>query len=504
MWRKWIALGLTICVVLSILALPAQAIEVEAQTEEVLLETEAEQSAQVAAAPALLTAHVRYMQGFPEGTFQPDTQLTRAQAAQLVYRLLTAPESGQGTCSYRDVPASQWYAQAVSALCRLGLFDDGQTFRPEDIITRAEFVSLLVRLQPQAYGTASFSDVRPGYWAAEQIGAAVSLGWINGYPDGTFLPENGLTRAEACTIVNRMTNRTGDSRQAQKLLTLGMYSDVTAAHWAAATIAEASVAHTPNMGANGESWTGIDLASMTFKPGFHDVGVELYYVDRFGKLAISKMVGVYSANANGALTKTGDSYRMPNVPYFSQIDNIYAWVGCESVAAYTGLRAKGFAGNVALKTFVTNQPRTKSNPEKGFVGDPFTPDPTKTTRTTIYPAKLAEYCNSYCGGQNVCQDFRGASITDLQRELLAGNCVVGYMTLWWATPYYRNYNIEGKTQSLVSNNHAVLVCGYDPNKGYFISDPYNYYNRGQVYQYWENAKTFEAIWNARKVGMVMH
>ena len=77
------------------------------------------------------------------------------------------------------------------------------------------------------------------------------------------------------------------------------------------------------------------------------------------------------------------------------------------------------------------------------------------------------------------------------------------MTLWWASPYYRYYNIEGKTQRLVSNNHAVLVYGYDPAKGYLVSDPYNYYNRGKVHQYWENARTFEAIWNARQVGMVI-
>ena len=94
-------------------------------------------------------------------------------------------------------------------------------------------------------------------------------------------------------------------------------------------------------------------------------------------------------------------------------------------------------------------------------------------------------------------------MTDLQRELLAGNCVVAYMTLWWKEPFYRNYVIEGQVQSLVSNNHAVLVCGYDPDKGYFISDPYNYYNQGQVHQYWENAQTFEKIWNERKVGMVL-
>jgi uncharacterized protein YvpB len=242
---------------------------------------------------------------------------------------------------------------------------------------------------------------------------------------------------------------------------------------------------------------------MTFVAGFHDVGTQLFYVDKYGKLAVSTTVGAYTANANGSLTLTSTSYQMANVPYISQIDDIYAWVGCEGVSTLMGLKAKGYAANIGVKYFLDNLPRSKSDPEKGFVGSPYVPDTTKKTRTTIYPAKLAEYSNTYCGGDVACADFRGATITDLQRELLAGNCVVGYMTLWWATPYYRSYTIEGSVQRLVSNNHAVLVCGYDPDKGYYISDPYNYYNRGQVHQYWENAATFEAIWNARKVGMVI-
>ena len=538
-WRRLAALGLTLCLALSILAMPAQAVQLETenpadqvQAEETLAPaeeetqpvdepetTEAEDEnlallpeeeeeetvipAQTRQAPALLTAHVRYMEGFPEGTFQPDKQLTRAQAAQMVYRLLAAPDSGMGPCSYADVPASQWYAKAVTALCRLGLFDDGSQFRPEDVITRAEFVDLLVRLQPEAQGQAVFSDVPAWHWAARQIGAAVQLGWINGYPDGTFKPDKGLSRAEACTIINRMTGRTGDTAQATKIIGLGLYSDVTIDYWAALTIAEASVSHTPQVSGAVETWYGVDLSALTFTAGFHDVGNQLFYVDRYGKLAISKMVGVYSADASGALTLTSWSYRMPNVPYISQIDNIYAWVGCEAVSTLMGLQAKGYALNTPLKTFLDNLPRSASDPEKGFVGSPYVPDKSKKTRTTIYPAKLAEYANSYCGGDIVCQDFRGASVTDLQRELLAGNCVVAYMTLWWKAPFYRNYVIEGQVQSLVSNNHAVLVCGYDPDKGYFISDPYNYYNRGQVHQYWENAQTFEKIWNERKVGMVL-
>lgn len=536
-WKRLAALGMTFCLSLSLLAGTAQAVQVQDElnqqeisadvetappaeepqetpaeavpVSEELPETE-NQNPEVPsppverqAPPALIQTHVRYMEGFPEGTFLPDKKLTRAQTAQMVYRLLENPLAGTGSCSYTDVPANQWYAQPVTALCALGLFDDGAKFRPDDIITRAEFVDLLVRLRPDAVGDVTFPDVPAEHWAAAQIGAAVSLGWIAGYPDGTFRPENGLTRAEACTVVNRMTERTGDSAQAAKLLALGLFSDVKPSYWAAATVAEASVSHDPVMGDNGEAWTGVNLAQLTFAAGVHQVGGQLYSVDRYGKLALNTTVGAYTADASGVLTQTAASYRMPKVPYISQIDNIYAWVGCEAVATLMGLQATGYAQDVGIKYFLDKLPRTSSNPEKGFVGSPYVPDKTKKTRTTIYPAKLAEYSNSYCKGDKACADFRGASIKELQQELLAGNCVVGYMTLWWNAPQYRNYNIEGSVQRLVSNNHAVLVCGYDPVKGYFISDPYNYYNRGQVHQYWENAKTFESIWNERKVGMVI-
>lgn len=454
-------------------------------------------------AAVLTQNHVVYLAGFPDRRFQPDQTLTRAQGAQIVYRLLENPTAGTGPCSYTDVPEGQWYAQPVRALCALGLFDDGVRFRPGDIMTRAELVDLLVRLRPDAQGSSSFRDVPADHWAAAQIGAAASLGWINGYADGTFRPDGGLTRAEACAVINRMTGRSGDSAQAAKLLSLGLFPDVGPGHWAGSIVAEAAVAHGHGEGGNGESWSGVDLASLRFTPGFHDVGANFFYVDRSGKLALNGQVGAYTAGPDGALSRTAAGYQMPYVPYYSQIDGIYAWVGCEAVATFGGLQAKGFAGDATLRGFLDNLPRSSSDPEKGFVGSPYVPDSSKRTRTTIYPAKLAEYSNSYTGGANPCADFRGASITDLQRELLAGNCVVGYMTLWWAKPYYRNYNIEGVTQRLVSNNHAVLVCGYDPEKGYFISDPYNYYNRGQVHQYWENAATFESIWNERKVGMVI-
>ena len=450
--------------------------------------------------PALTAGHPVYVQGFPDGTFRPGEMLTRAQAAQMVDRLLADPAGGKGASDFTDVPAGQWYTQAVRDLAAWGLVDAGGTFRPNGRMTRGDFTALLVRLHPEAAGTARFSDVPPSHPAYDAIGAAAALGWVTGFPDGTFRPDQGLTRAEAVTMLNRAAGRTGDADQAGKLLTLGLFPDVGPGHWAGTAILEAAVAHTP-MGS--ETWVGLDYQSMTFTPGFHQWKKGLFYADRNGRLAVSRTLGAYTARADGSLTWETLSYATPYVPYMSQIDNIYAWVGCEAVAALPGLQTKGFARNVTLRYFLDNLPRSRSDPEKGFVGSPYVPDRTKRTRTTIYPAKLAEYCNSFCGGQTPCADFRGASVTDLQRELLAGNLVVGYLTLWWNAPQYRAYNIEGRTQWLVSNNHAVLIYGYDPVKGYLISDPYNYYNRGQVYQYWENKATFEKIWNERKVGMVI-
>jgi uncharacterized protein YvpB len=453
--------------------------------------------------PTLTERHVSYCTGRASKTFSPDALLTRAEAAQLVYRLLSDPDGGTGVCAYQDVPAGAWYAEAVQALCAWGLLDDGTQLHPDEGMTRAEFVDLLTRLQPQVQGTAQFSDVSDDYWAAGAIGTAAALGWISGYPDGTFRPEQGLTRAMACTVLNRVTGRTGSHVETTELLTLGLFSDVSAAYWAADDIVEAAVAHGNEAEADAETWNGVDLAALTFVPGFHQVGEQLYYVDRSGKLVTDRTLGAYTADAAGVLTQTATAWQMEDVPYISQIDGLYAWVGCEAVSTLMGLRAKGYAENIAVKDFVDGQPRAASDPEKGFVGSPYVPDTTKKTRTTIYPAKLAEYANTYCGGDVPCADFRGADLTALQRELLAGNCVVGYMTLWWEKPYYRTYQIQGVAQRLVSNNHAVLVCGYDPEKGYFISDPYNQKTPGKAYQYWQNAASFEKIWNERKVGMVI-
>lgn len=166
-----------------------------------------ETPSEVPAGSALRQDHVRYMEGFPQGTFQPEKQLTRAQAAQLVYRLLAQPESGTGDCSYTDVPSSQWYAQPVRALCALGLFDNGTTFRPEAVITRAEFVDLLGPPETPGGRNGCFSR-RAGYPLGSQADRGSRRPRVDRrLPDGTFRPEKGVDPAEACTVVNRMLGR---------------------------------------------------------------------------------------------------------------------------------------------------------------------------------------------------------------------------------------------------------------------------------------------------------
>ena len=125
---------------------------------------------------------------------------------------------------------------------------------------------------------------------------------------------------------------------------------MTASHWAAVTVAEASIDHQHSGSGAAETWSGVALGSYTFMPGVHEISGQLYSVDRYGKLALNKNVGAYWADANGVLTQTASSYQQSYVPYISQIDNIYAWVGCEPVSALMGLKP------TAMHRMSTSQP----------------------------------------------------------------------------------------------------------------------------------------------------
>ena len=190
--------------------------------------------------------HIRYIQGYPDNTVQPDGNITRAEVATIFWRLLKNPEKEQVSYnSIRDVDGNEWYAQAVNYLTSIDIitgYDDG-SFRPNRDITRAEFAAMISRfvgLEDNA--TQPFADVPEEHWASDYITSAYLKGWINGYPGMVFLPEKHITRAEIIKVVNCMLGRGIMTKDVPSQL-CDLYSDLPITHWAFAEVIEASVAH---------------------------------------------------------------------------------------------------------------------------------------------------------------------------------------------------------------------------------------------------------------------
>ena len=156
--------------------------------------------------------HYAYIVGYPDKTVRPQNGITRAEVATIFFRLLTDETRNANstkTNSYSDVAAGAWYNHAVSTLSAMGIVkgDSQGKFNPNAPITRAEFAAIAARFDDKANTTAvDFSDIA-SHWAKNEISAAANNGWINGYIDGTFRPNNKITRAEAMTLVNRVLKR---------------------------------------------------------------------------------------------------------------------------------------------------------------------------------------------------------------------------------------------------------------------------------------------------------
>lgn len=156
--------------------------------------------------------HFAYIVGYPDGNVKPGSSITRAEVATIFFRLLTedvrTANSTQSN-SLSDVSRGQWFNHAISTLSSMGIVKgnpDG-TFNPDAPITRAEFAAIAARFDDKNTNTTSnFSDIA-SHWAKDEIGVAANKGWINGYPDSTFRPDQYITRAEAMTLVNRVLNR---------------------------------------------------------------------------------------------------------------------------------------------------------------------------------------------------------------------------------------------------------------------------------------------------------
>lgn len=187
--------------------------------------------------------HIPYMKGFPDGSFRPDSDVTRAQMAAILARNLGYTEAPTAVSAYLDIKASHWAAGAIAFVKEKGLMvgDKQGTFRPDAPIARSEMAAVVARykhLTPLPDTVSSFTDVGVGHWASSAIEAANRAGYIIGFGDGTFRAEQNLKRAESVIIVNRLFDR-GPLN--------GVYSpswaDVPADHWAYSEIEEASQEH---------------------------------------------------------------------------------------------------------------------------------------------------------------------------------------------------------------------------------------------------------------------
>lgn len=188
--------------------------------------------------------HIPYMQGYPDETFKPTNNITRAEVATVFYRLLLNKDVEKG--SFSDVAEDSWYYDAVSTLAGIDVlkgYADG-TFRPNAPITRAEFSAIVTRLANQVDHefTPIFSDVVPGQWFYDAVYTTKYYGWIGGYPDGTFRPEQSINRSEVAKLVNYMLARFPD----MNMIDAGhgnRFADVSEDFWAFYEIVEATTPH---------------------------------------------------------------------------------------------------------------------------------------------------------------------------------------------------------------------------------------------------------------------
>ena len=204
--------------------------------------------------------HIQYLFGYPDGTFGPENNMTRAEVAQMFYNLLL-DQDVEITKTFDDVPANAWYTKAVNTLASLDIISGvgDNKFEPERSITRAEFTSMAMKFAVGGEdGENIFSDVDEDDWFYDAVVNSIQYGWIHGYGDGTFRPQNPITRAEVTAIVNNMLGRAADEdfvdEHAEELTP---FSDIEK-HWAYYHIVEATNDHDYTKPSSGENWTKLN------------------------------------------------------------------------------------------------------------------------------------------------------------------------------------------------------------------------------------------------------
>ena len=205
--------------------------------------------------------HIQYLFGYPDGTFGPENNMTRAEVAQMFYNLLL-DQDVEITKTFDDVPANAWYTKAVNTLASLDIISGvgDNKFEPERSITRAEFTAMAMKFAVGGEeGENIFSDVDENDWFYDAVVNSIQYGWIHGYGDGTFRPNNPITRVEVTAIVNNMLGREADvDFVTEHYDELNHFSDLAVSHWGYYHIVEATNDHDYTKPSSGENWTELN------------------------------------------------------------------------------------------------------------------------------------------------------------------------------------------------------------------------------------------------------
>lgn len=206
------------------------------------------------------TDHFAFLVGYTDGTFGPERNMTRAEVTTMFARLLTEQIEADKTYSntFSDVPKGCWAANYIGYMQQFGIitgYSDG-SFRPDAPVTRAEFATIASRFEKLTEGSKSFTDVPDTYWAARYIDFAATRGWVTGYSDGTFKPEDPITRAEVAAATCRLLERSADQSYIRShLKELRTFADMTESHWAYWYAMEAANGHDYTKSGGSENWS---------------------------------------------------------------------------------------------------------------------------------------------------------------------------------------------------------------------------------------------------------
>ena len=210
------------------------------------------------------TDHYAYIFGYGNGEVRPQNSITRAEVASIFFRLLEDDVRDANYTrenSFTDVSSDAWYCSAVSTLSAMGILSGypDATFRPNASITRAEFAAIATRFDADGDKTpASFDDIT-NHWAKDEISVAANNGWVNGYKDGSFRPQNNITRAETMSLVNRVLNHNPETAEdlLSDMITFTDNADTNAWYYLAVQEATNSHYNTSKENSAYEKWTGL-------------------------------------------------------------------------------------------------------------------------------------------------------------------------------------------------------------------------------------------------------